>query len=185
MKLEQCLKTHCPPLYERLRNPVDDGLIDSVLSKWDLEDDVIMKIYQWKDGIAYEEAFPTHCFDFTGFGVIPPLDYVDQVLQLATNNGWWSKTFFPLICNFAGDFLLYETNEKSDNYKAIFLFSPTLGYVDYLPKYFDSVFTMINTIVENFEAGAFRYENMFLEIDYDLRSTISTNLNPASDYWKE
>jgi hypothetical protein len=184
-RLGQCLSTFCAPLYERLQEPLNQEITISVLDKWGYDDELILEIFKWKNGILYDEVFPTYLFDYTGFGVIPSLEYVEEILEIERKDKSWRESLFPLTTSFAGDFLLYETNKNSKHYGAIYLYSPNLGYVDYLPIYFDSIYSMIDTIIQNFELGAFKYINMSLEIDYELREDISRRLNPKAEYWRE
>lgn len=182
-KLELCLKKFCEPMYNRLLEPLNKEAIESILNTWGYDDKNISEIFQWKNGIPYDDSFPTYCFDYSGFGVIPPLEYILEILTIQKKHKSWNQSLFPLVVSFAGDFLLYETNKRNRNYGAVYLYSPNLGYVDHLPGYFDSIFSMIDTIIENFESGAFKYLDMSLEIDYDLRAEISKKLNPESEYW--
>lgn len=182
-RLDLCLKKFCKPMHDRLLEPMKKEVIESILAPWGYDDNHIVDIFQWKNGIPYDESLPTYCFDYTEFGVIPPLEYIVDILNIEKRNKSWNDSLFPLVVSYGGDFLLYETNKKSRNYGAIYLYSPNLGYVDHLPRYFDSIFSLIDTIIENFESGAFKYLDMSLEIDYDLTSKISKRLNPASEYW--
>lgn len=185
--LENLLQEFCEPLYSRLLPPLEISEIYSYFDKWQIEDANLIELFLWKNGIPYGGQMPTYCFDYTGFGVIPPLAYIDQILQLQVSDQR-KKSFFPLITSFGGDFLLYETDKNSSQYGQILLFSPNLGYVDFQIGYFDSLNTMIHTLNLLFTSKIFIYDykNMSLEIiDYKLRSEIAKSLNPKSEYWSE
>ena len=186
-KLNKCLYEYCQPLSLRLLSPLDKDRIKFFFEQWQIDDENLSEIFLWKDGIPYDESLPTYSFNFTGFGVIPPLEEINKIIKIESSNPYWRKTLFPLVTSFAGDFLLYETDKSSDVYGQIFLYSPNLGYVDYQVSYFDSVNSMIDTIVENFEKKVFVYNpiEMSLDIDFTLHFEISKVLNPNSEYWQQ
>ena len=184
-QLENCLREYCRPLYERLLPAMSQKQIDSYFKLWKVDDENLLKIFHWKNGIAYDHIYPTHSFDYTGFGVIPTLEYINEV-KTSQIDKLWRTSLFPLILSFGGDFLLYETDKQSSNYGQLFLYSPSLGYVDYQPGYFDSIETLIDTLCENFKRGIFKYDtqNMSLEINFEMLIKTSRQFNPKSEYWE-
>lgn len=184
VKLDNCLQKYCKPLYDEFLEPLGDASIKSILDKWNMNDPLLFSIYRWKGGMEYDGTGNADSLSFNLIGTIPSLKYAEQVLAEGQKHMGWRATQFPLICSFSGDFVLYETDKNRSDYQCLYLVSPTMGYVDIQPKYFDSVFSMIDTIVLNFETGVFRYEDMYLEVDYDLNEINSADMNPDSDYWK-
>lgn len=188
IELEQVLAEYCSALYARILPPLEYSEISHYFKKWNIDDPTLIEIFSWKNGIEYDSDLPTHSFDFTGFGVIPSLAYINEILELEKFEKSWKKSLFPLITSFAGDFLLYETDKSSRNYGQLFLFSPNLGYVDFQVEYFDSVATMIDTIKQCFVEGIFSYsasDMSFNILDYKLRSKIAKMHNPNSEYWQQ
>lgn len=184
-QFENTLKVYCSPLYEKLLPPLSIVIIDEFFKKWDIDDNNLRQIFQWKNGMTYDTDLPTSSYDYTGFGVITSMQDIDEVLEL--NNHDWKESLFPLVSSFGGDFLLYETDKQSPSYGQLFLYSPNLGYVDKSPGLFDSLESMLDTISESFEKKIFTYDSneMFLDIDYDKHGEIPKQLNPKSEYWDD
>jgi len=186
-KLNKCLHDYCHQLYIKLQPPLTLLEIERNFKDLGIDDENLLDIFLWKNGIPYDINLPTHSYDFTGFGVIPPLRYIAEIIKIEITDQSWRNSLFPLVVSYGGDFLLYETNKRDGNYGKLFLYSPNLGYVDYQISYFDSIGTMIETIVNSFEKKILVYDNetMSLDItDYSLRSEISKKLNPKSEYWR-
>jgi hypothetical protein len=185
-KLEACLSSYCPFLYSKILPPLIDRERDILFDQLKIDDEILKKVYTWKNGIENDGQLFTNSYNYTGFGVIPTLDYAAEILQIESINKYWKKSYFPLVVSFSGDFLLYETDRANANYGQLFLYCPTMGHVYEQISYFDSVYSLIDTIIESFNEKAFVYDNVekFLDIDFDLSYPIATELNPKSKYWK-
>ncbi len=186
--LDHCLKKYCEALYQRLLNPLEKEKVKELFQQIGVDDSDLEKLYLWKNGIPYDVSLPTYSFDYTSFGVIPPLEYAVEIYQMESQNDLWSKSLVPIVCSYAGDFLLYESDKNSQTYGVIYLFSPNLGYVYDLITYFDSLESMILTTVESFKSGVFVYNNneMVFEVnDRSMQFNIATKLNPRSEYWDD
>lgn len=186
--LDYCLKEYCSSLYQRLLNPLEKEKINKLLQQIGVDDSDLEELYLWKNGILNDGSLPTHSFDYTSFGVIPPLEYAVMIYQMESENDLWSKSLIPIVSSYAGDFLLFESDKNSKTYGMIYLYSPTLGYVYDLVTYFDSLESMISTTVESFRAGAFTYNNKEMVFDVsnqDMQFSIAAELNPRSEYWDE
>ncbi|MBN8689096.1 MAG: hypothetical protein J0M10_18950 [Chitinophagales bacterium] len=175
-----CLRIYCQPMYERLRKPLNQEILDQI------SDPNLRQVYAESDGIAYEIELPTNAFDITGFGVISPYANAVQVKEEKSISKYWKNSFFPLITSYGGDYLLLECDIKEVDYGMIYLYSPSLGYVDQLVTCFDSKESMFNTVAICFESQIFKYnisENI-LQIDYDAYFEVAKVNNPNSEYWK-
>jgi hypothetical protein len=185
IELNDCLQNYCQPLFKTILKPLNESEIINYLKICRIEDSTIKEIFKLANGVEYDLELPTSAFDYTGFGVIPTLGYISEVINLESNRKRWSESFFPLVASFQGDFLLFETKSNSKSYGQLFLHSPSLGYVDFHVSYFDSFFTMVDTINECFISKTFIYnsEEMFLEIDHENYFKIAKKFNPKSEYW--
>ncbi len=185
--LNTCLATYCQPMYQRLQPPLEKSAIEAYFNEWEIEDENLMDIFLWKNGIENEGVLPgTFSYDFTGFGVIPELKYIDNLMKMEKESSSWPSSLFPLVASFGGDFFLYETNKRSSQYGMLFLRCPTRGFVDdMLSSYYDSIQQMIVTINECFETGAFIYNSNEFELSekFELVSVIRKKNNPHSGNW--
>lgn len=180
LNFEKCLEYYCPFLYKILQNPASSIMISQV------KDEQLISLYKWKNGIVNDGTLPTVTFDFCGFGVVPSLEYVNEVLSIKKITKFWRQSYFPVITSFAGDYLLYESDKNSKHYGSIYLYSPNLGYVYDLVSIYDSLFLMFKTTRICFEEKAIVYNNLEkrLETNYESCMSISSLLNPLSEYWK-
>lgn len=184
---EACLKKYCTPLFDRLQEPLKESEVNMLFDIIGVNDPYLKELYLWRNGIPYDVALPTHSFDFCTFGVIPPLDYLKNVLDLESAD-FWKRSYIPIIASYGGDFLLYESDENTESYGMLFLYSPNLGYVYDQISYYDSLESMVRTIIECFELNAFSYDsqNMILDvINIDMQYSIAAKLNPKSEYWED
>jgi len=158
--------------------------LNSILETNGISDESYRNLYELTNGLEYDYKYPTHAYDYCDFGVIPSIEYGISLLRNESVSRIWKNSRLPLVTSFAGDFLLLET--KGSLAGQLTLYSPNLGYVDFLPTYFDSIDAMLETIITCFKQDAFVYDSnmMFLNTDYNLKFEIAKHLNPKSDYWK-
>ncbi len=185
--LDNCLATYCQPMYQRLQPPLEKTTVLAYFEKWQIEDENLMDIFMWRNGIENDNTLPRNfSYNFTGFGVLPTLDYVDQLMKMEENHLIWKPSYFPIIVSFTGDFFLYEADKNSTEYGMLFLQCPTFGNVgDFVVSYYDSIEKMIVTINECFEAGALIYDESEMELKENVKSIfkIAKKNNPKSEYW--
>lgn len=179
-----CLFEHCPVLEKMMQEPPNKEFLQQVLDRMGIKDSSFKALYELTNGIHNDGQFPTSAYDFCDFGVIPTIEYIVDLYSDKTMVEKWSKTRVPVITSFGGDFLLLETGAK--NAGKLYLYCPTFGYVDFLPTYYDSIDSMLRTIISCFELGAYKYDSneMFLETDTALKFEICRKYNPESEYWK-
>ena len=48
---------------------------------------------------------------------------------------------------------------------------------------YDSIESMIDTLIECYQNGAYKVANGKLEIDFDLESKTAQKFNPLSEFW--
>jgi hypothetical protein len=181
--LDNCLATYCKPLYSLMQPPLERPVVEDYFKKWQIKDDDLMEFFLWKNGIENDAAIPTEAYDYTGFGVIPTLQHIDELMQ---ETQYWKPSLFPLVSSFGGDFFLYETDNLSKDFAKLFLQCPTFGNIgEYVVSYFDNIKQMILTINEGFEKGGLFYDadKMCLNKDLDLYFEIAKMNNPNSEYW--
>ncbi len=184
--LDTCLATYCQPMYQLLQPPLEKSAIEAYFNKWQIEDENLMDIFLWKNGIVNDGVLPTLTYNYTEFGVIPTLEHINELIQLEAEYASWKSSFFPIVTSFGGDFFLYEANRQSSDYGMLFLQCPTFGNVgEFVVSYYDSIEQMILTITECFKTKAFVYnqDKMWLDVNHSLVTQIAKKNNPKSEYW--
>ena len=187
---EKCLLVYCKPMHDRLLPPLQGNIIEDFLQNLGEAGEVsenLREIFLWKNGIRQDGGLFTRSYRLCSFGVIPPLEDVITYQIISSQDNDWPSSLVPLVTSYNGEFLLLEADMSKQNFGMLELYCPTFGYVYERITYYDSIYSMIQTIIERFESGAFVYNNekMTLAEDMDLVFKISTALNPNSNYWDD
>lgn len=184
---ESTLRKHALFLWSKLNPALNNDEIDSFMRKIGIEDDIISAFYRWKNGVSYNINEPTLLYEFCSFGVMLPLEFISQICIPEDEYYEWEPHFFPIIGNYQGDYLLYNSDKNSSTYGMLHLYSAALLLVDEKITYYDSIETMVQSIIDCFESGAYRYNATNLEgltIDDEKAIEINKKNNPLSEYWK-
>jgi len=184
---DRLLKQYFNPLYQHLKPPLREEMIDYYLQDFDIEEPGVKEIFMWRNGIANGGEFSTLSYRFCQWGVIPPLEYIKEIRDYYMEEELMSGTLIPIVVDFGGNFLLLDVDKDSPTNNMLLLRCPTFGYVENTPPYFDSIFSMLKTFNACISAGGYRYneEGMEIDIDFDIVNEISMNLNPKSSYWDD
>ena len=122
--------------------------------------------------------------DFMDYGVLYPLHAISKSVNLYPDE---YAQMIPLISNAMGDRLLLNIN-PGDDYGKIFLESTSLlSLEDEKFSMYDSVYSMIESTIECYAKGAFKYdmkEHRLIK-DIDKYYEIAAALNKKSSYWKQ
>lgn len=148
-----------------------------------LPDDVY-QLYQWRNGIAniYDHNFNHETF--FNFGIFYSLQSAIELYKTdSLANKYWDEIFFPLFTNGGGDFLLVNVDEQSKEYGFVYLYSPMINLSTDPISIYDSVSTMLDTILLSYQKRAYFYVDRELEDNSKLESEIAKSLNPQSLFW--
>lgn len=186
-EFESVLMEYTPLLYSKLLPPLENTEMERLFHHVSIDDMVLSTMYKWKNGIPYDTSLPTNVFDFCSMGVMLPLEFISKLYGEGDYRGDWEGHYFPLIGNYAGDYLLYNSDKNSDSYGMLYLYSPSLLFIDEKISYHDSIESMIQSIIECFRRGAYNYDEKRggLDADIDLQYEIYARLNPKSSYWDD
>ncbi len=168
--------------YRKLQNPLPEREIDNYLKTLEVVDENLKLFFLWKNGFDFSRGISKSDQLFE-FGIFLSLEDIIRGKNL--NIGPWGTNFFPIAMEFGGDALLFN-NEKGPNYGKIHLFSVSLLFIEEPISYYDSLCSMLETITEDYEQGAYIYNEakMWIDIDFEKDNYISSNHNPQSDFWK-
>lgn len=185
---DKCLKENANFLYEKLQKPREEHEIVHVLNELGIKDALatsqLIALYSWKDGIEYNTSEYTSLYDFGSRGVLLPLKFV-TFLSAQTDIYDWPPETIPIIGDYSGDYLVFDTNKNSPGYLMLLLHSKSELSLSPMLTYFDSLLSMMDTLIACYDKEAFRYINESgLETDFDEVIDISKKLNPRSNYWR-
>jgi cell wall assembly regulator SMI1 len=144
-------------------------------------------IYEWKNGVDLDKLddrnFDTSLFPLATF---VGLEDALEAYQFYTNEKYWPTNMFPVFQSNGGDFFLSDINPQSKNYSRIYFFSPSDPYFSDLISYADSVEKLLESVINCYSLGIFRYDQTdeYLDFDFDKQVVLFRKINPESEYWK-
>jgi len=177
-ELGDTLRQYNPAAYENLMPPFTNEEIDTNLKKIGIEDENVKKMFQWKSGIKNE-----HNYRMMQFGGLLTFNSIKESISL---NDYFDHSLIPLISDDEGEMLLFNKN-SGPHYGKLYLFSVGSLYINHPISYYDSLYSMMRTVIDAYKKNAYEYdkENDWLDInDYQL-AEIAKNYNPNSAYWTD
>jgi hypothetical protein len=186
-ELDQILQEHNQDNYKKLKVSLPDTEINYYLKKLGINDQNFELFFEWRNGNDINEISNQHCQIFD-FGSIISLESIVKLTITNTKKelNSWKSSFTPVIANGEGDFLLYNNDEKQDDYGKLHLFSASLLFIEEPISYYDSLETLIKTTIEAYKQSIFRYDpkRKWLNMDLDRYFEIAKVINNKSKYWK-
>jgi hypothetical protein len=141
----------------------------------------LVNLYEWKNGVDDSiESF--HEAELFPEGIMLSLESSLESYRIYTQKKIWNRELFPLFTNGSGDFILMNIMEGD---YSLFMYAPSLLLSDTPFSIYDSLDKMFATLIACFEQGAYYVkEDKLMELDFDLKYTVSETLNPLSEFWK-
>jgi len=143
------------------------------------------KLYQWRNGIANIYAHNFNHQPFFSFGIFYSLQSAIELYKShSLVNGYWEDCYFPLFTNGGGDFILLNIDEKSREYEMVYLYSPSINLSIEPVSIYDSIKTMLDTILLCYQKKAYFFEGRELAVNTRLEFEIGQFKNPQSFFWQ-
>ncbi|WP_269226671.1 SMI1/KNR4 family protein [Flavobacterium eburneipallidum] len=186
--LEKVLVEKGNPIVNSMEEPKDyDELFELITNyKFSFSKDFI-DFYLWKGGLKSTLLFTEEAFDceLTAFGNFFEIDGLLSffTMERISKTLPYENKFLAFFLNSSGDRVIIDLKEKSKTFGKIFIFSPSITLSSKPMQIFDSVESMVDTIIECYQKEAYKISNGKLEIDYDLESEIAQAINPHSEFW--
>lgn len=142
-------------------------------------------LYEWRNGIdnIYDHNFNHQ--PFFSFGIFYSLSSAIELYKShAVVNKYWADCYFPLFTNGGGDFILLNIDRQSEEFGRLYLYSPAINLSIEPVSLYDSIKTMVDTILLCYKKHACFFENRELMVDNDLETEISRHQNPQSLFWQ-
>lgn len=145
----------------------------------------VYKLYQWRNGIAniYDHNFNHQ--PFFSFGIFYSLQSAIELYKShSIVDQYWSDCYFPLFTNGGGDFILLNIDEQSEENGMVYLYSPSINLSIEPVSIYDSIKTMLDTILLCYQKQAYFFENRELAVNTKLEFEIGQLKNPHSLFWQ-
>lgn len=186
-EFEQTLKENNTELLKMLQIGLTNDEISQLLFKIEgLSDEKLHVLYNWRNGIKYDSEWTVGEFYFFSLGVMLSLEDVIQhinYLQESINTG--SKFLLPLFASGNGDYVLYQADIKSKDFGCLFLHAPMLTLSEKPVSIYDSLETLLKTVIECYKQGAYRIgDDGTLNVDYNIEQQVSRSINKNAEFWK-
>lgn len=186
LALEQTLTKYHPVLVNRLNNGISTADINQRISPYNIDfTQDVYDIFSWKNGIQQKGTeSPDQLLLFPN-GTPLSLDVaLGNFENSAVKNSLYESNYFPLFTGDKENTLLIDLDENSPSYQMISLYSPSLMGQSEPMTIYDSLTTLLGTVITCYDQKAFWINQDKLEVDNDTHYTIASNLNVNSDYWK-
>ncbi|WP_320052037.1 SMI1/KNR4 family protein [uncultured Acetobacteroides sp.] len=141
-------------------------------------DDEIVSLYKWHDGTSVnDETSIKYFYFFSSFY----LNSIEDVNFLYEHNlfQFIENKMFPLCSSGDGDHLAYEFGTKK-----IYCIQPWNPDFDTYVSIYDSLDSMLDTILHCYKKGLYYISENGLEMDFDGVWEVSQKRNPKSAFWK-
>jgi hypothetical protein len=171
------LKKHNKIAYEKLEQPLPKSVILNTLKEFGLaQDKDLNKLYNWKSGTKVECKF--HMMKFGNL-----LNF-SEVKELVAYNSDYDPALIPIIGE--GDAYLLFNSKKGQHYGKLYLFCPSLLYIQYPISCFDSISTMLETNINAYRQNIYTCDiDGTLIYDLDLFSDLARKYNKVSTFWRD
>lgn len=176
-ELDKTLRQYNLIEYNKLQLPLSTQKIDKYLETLEVSDVNLKALYQWKNG--EEEESNCQMTDVGGF------QSLESVTKDLANSKQYDSSFIEIFSDNRENSLLF--NRKSGpHYGKLYFYSIGL-YMEYPISYYDSLGSMVITIIKSYRNKAFVYDtdNKWLDIDFKKFKTIAKTINTNSVFWKK
>jgi hypothetical protein len=141
----------------------------------------VVELYKWKNGVSDSiesineaELFPE--------GIMLSLETAIETYIIYTNRGLWKSDLFPLFTNGGGDYLLVNTIGEENH---IYMYAPSVLLSEEPVRAYESLEKLFMTVAKCFDEEAYFFtEDKLMDLDFDLKYKISSELNPSCEFWK-
>lgn len=184
--LTKALQKYNPKLLDNLQEPLSKHRIDEVGEKLNIKlAQSIYDLFEWKNGVYLpEEYYLGSAWLFPLGGFFPIENSIERYEYYAGNDGYWSPTMFLVFESGGGEMYLLECDENSPQFGMIYMHSIGDFSFDVIISAYDSLDSLISTIIECYEQGCYRLVGNSIQSDYELEKSISKKYNPKSEIWK-
>lgn len=184
-EIEKYLEKQNANIFKRLQPGLNPSYTEQLLKGIGVyNNDELLELYGWKNGIQYESNWVIGEVDFFSSGLIVSAEDMIKTYKLFNEKDFMKdETLLPIFTDGSGDYVLYKTN-KHNQPGQLFLYAPSLLLSAEPESIYDSLTSLFKTVIECYYRKAYTFNNGELEIDYDLEWEIAEKHNPLSNYWK-
>jgi hypothetical protein len=174
------------PLIEYLQNGIDRKTINEYIKGINLKlPDEVYELYELHNGIELSGGRKYGQLWFFMTGAFVPIEIsITHYHNIAVKEEHWKEKMFMLFESGGGEMYLIDCDESSPTYRMIF--EHWVGAVDYdvIITAYDSLDSMLTTLIECFETNAYYYDDEgYFQFDFNRCLMISKQHNPKSKVW--
>lgn len=176
-ELDSILIKYNPLEYKKLQPPLPEEQMHKYFDELNITDKNLKALFHWKNG----EKEDSYC-QMTSDGGLQSLEAIKQFKFLDKS---YAASFIEVLSDNGEQSILFN-NKPGNHYGQLYFYSTGL-YMDYPISYYDSLITMMQTIIEAYKTGVYEYnhEEKRLHIEFHNFSSIAEKINNNSTYWKE
>ncbi len=182
IRIEGYLRENEFPIAQKLMEGLSEDEISRQLQRirLDLPRDLI-QLYKWKNGTDVSNYLCGCADNIFSHGYLMSLEDSISNYLFMTDSDLLSRTFFPIVTNGGGDFLLYDFLDGQ-----IYYYGPPVLVSPLPDSIYDSLFLMFKTIETGYTKHVYSVKDgNRLEINSTLEVDIAASLNPNSQFYKD
>lgn len=175
-----------PALMQQLQPGLSPGDIDKLIASARVQLTAeLYTLFSWKNGVVTFADIPLETFQIFPMGIPYSLaNAVDTYRTDSLQQHQFETNYFPLFYSGYGDIFLYNLDESSPTYEMISLYSPELLGKNTLETIYDSLSSLLETVIACYEKKIFWIDQGVLKFDSDAHYKVASELNSNSYYWQ-
>ncbi|PSL19891.1 SMI1/KNR4 family protein [Chitinophaga ginsengisoli] len=171
-KLEHFFVTQQSIAFSLLQDGISRAEIDEIKKALNLSfPPEVYELFEWKNGMRDLSKITIGASLLFRWGAMVPFDQFIEVYHASQKAKSYPNHYFPIFTNGGGDYILVNCNKDDAFYGYLYWHSPAL-YGTELDARYTSLSTLLECVLECFEAGGYYFESGIFEEDSDLSDPI-------------
>lgn len=185
-KLGETITQVHPALMQQLQPGLSGNDIDKLLNTVQVQFTTeLYALFSWKNGVKNIDNATPEAWQIFPMGIPYSLANAVEAYQSASLKQHLFETdYFPFFYSGHGDILLYNMDESNPTYRMISLYSPELLGTNTPKTIYDSLPSLVDTMLTCYAKQIFWISQGKLEFDSDGHYNVASELNPNSYYWQ-
>jgi hypothetical protein len=148
------------------------------------EHDDLSLLYQWHNGTRINELPAGYFYLFPTFYFMSMDDIEKTVLESNSFYSFKEAGLIPILSS-GDDYISFDVNAEKNKPRLYYSTISNTDMADIHTPIFDSIDSMLYTLILCFKNNIFQKKDFYFEIIYyNLYKKIATFNNPLSEYWK-
>ncbi|PSL19890.1 SMI1/KNR4 family protein [Chitinophaga ginsengisoli] len=131
----------------------------------------VYELFEWRNGLKESSDETIGNSLLFPWGIQEPFDRCFSVYKSSSDQKYFPKQYFPIFTSGGGDYILINCDKSDESYGYLYWHSLALYGTERDVRY-TSLATLLQCVLECFEAGAYSFVDGALEINHDLADAV-------------